>query len=190
MQIVPLAMSKIHSMVKTKNIPSSWVTAELRSDHAGETGAIWIYRGILATTRDQSVREFAQHHLRTEQQHLALIERFLHKENRSYLLPLWRLAGFLTGALPSIISSQAVFATISAVETFVVLHYQAQINRLQTQSSWADLCEILQSCCDDEVKHESEAAFLLREKPGFLLQNWCRLVSLGSDLAVKLARIL
>ena len=190
MQIVPLAMSKIHSMVETTNITSSWVTAELRSDHAGETGAIWIYRGILATTQEQSVREFAQHHLRTEQQHLALIEKFLHKENRSYLLPLWRLAGFLTGALPSIISSQAVFATISAVETFVVLHYQAQINRLQTQSSWADLCKVLQSCCDDEAKHESEAAFLLGEKPGFLLRNWCRLVSLGSALAVKLARIL
>ena len=190
MQIVPLAMSKIHSMVETRNITSSWVTAELRSDHAGETGAIWIYRGILATTQEQSVREFAQHHLRTEQQHLALIEKFLHKENRSYLLPLWRLAGFLTGALPSIISSRAVFATISAVETFVVLHYQSQINRLQTQSSWADLCKVLQSCCDDEAKHESEAAFLLGEQPGFLLRNWCRLVSLGSALAVKLARIL
>ena len=100
MQIVPLPMSKIHSMVKTGNITSSWVTAELRSDHAGETGAIWIYRGILATTQEQSVREFAQHHLRTEQQHLALIERFLHKENRSCLLPIGRLAGFVTGARP------------------------------------------------------------------------------------------
>ncbi|MGB1140885.1 MAG: demethoxyubiquinone hydroxylase family protein, partial [Halioglobus sp.] len=25
-----------------------WLQAELRSDHAGETGAVYIYRGILA----------------------------------------------------------------------------------------------------------------------------------------------
>lgn len=32
-------------------LPASLV-ADLRSDHAGETGAVVIYRGILAVTRD------------------------------------------------------------------------------------------------------------------------------------------
>ena len=41
--------------------------AELRSDHAGETGAVAIYRGILAITRNPELRTFAEHHLATEQ---------------------------------------------------------------------------------------------------------------------------
>ncbi len=33
---------------------------DIRSDHAGETGAVMIYRGILAASRDPAVREFAR----------------------------------------------------------------------------------------------------------------------------------
>ena len=46
----------------------------LRSDHAGETGAVQIYRGILAVTRLADVRNFARHHLATEQRHLQLMD--------------------------------------------------------------------------------------------------------------------
>lgn len=43
---------------------------ELRSDHAGETGVVWIDRGSLAVSRDPVAREFAQRHLlATEQRH-------------------------------------------------------------------------------------------------------------------------
>ena len=34
-----------------RDLPA-WLEAELRSDHAGETGAVLIYRGILAFSRD------------------------------------------------------------------------------------------------------------------------------------------
>ena len=39
--------------------------ADLRTDHAGESGAVMIYRGILAVTRDAGLRHFAQAHLAT-----------------------------------------------------------------------------------------------------------------------------
>jgi len=32
----------------------AWLVAELRSDHAGEVGAVEIYRGALAATEDQA----------------------------------------------------------------------------------------------------------------------------------------
>mgnify|MGYP001315731459 CR=1 FL=1 len=32
---------------------------EMRSNHAGELGAVWIYRGVLAVTRDPALRAFA-----------------------------------------------------------------------------------------------------------------------------------
>lgn len=73
-------------------LPSRLV-ADLRTDHAGETGAVMIDRGILATTRDAAVRSFAQAHLATEAAHLAAIEQLLAPRHRSRLLPLWRAAG-------------------------------------------------------------------------------------------------
>ena len=167
-----------------------WLIADLRSDHAGETGAIWIYRGILSVTREKTLKAFAKDHLATEISHLNKIERFLNKKNRSMLVPLWRLLGFFTGALPALFGPRAVFATISAVESFVVLHYQSQIHRLENENSHPHIRSVLQLCCDDEAEHESEATSLLSHQPGTLLITWCRLVSVGSKIAVNLARVI
>ena len=49
---------------------SDWLEGELRSDHAGETGAVWIYKGVLAARPQQSLRQFCERHLQTEEQHL------------------------------------------------------------------------------------------------------------------------
>ena len=109
-------------MTHTAISKHKWFTADLRTDHAGEVGAVMIYRGILAVTRDAGVRHFAQEHLATEAGHLAQIEPLLAPHQRSRLLPLWRIAGWLTGALPALVGPRAVYATIEAVETFVDQH--------------------------------------------------------------------
>ena len=189
-------MSVIEVMVPNDAIPNlreskpQWLVADLRSDHAGETGAVWIYQGILSTTNEDAVKEFAQHHLATELRHLEEIEKLLDKKDRSVLIPLWKILGFLTGALPALIGPTAVFATISAVESFVVLHYQSQIHRLQNENIHPVICNALQTCCDDEAKHESEATNLISRQPDRFLKAWCRLVNVGSNVAVKLARMI
>ncbi len=111
--------------------------ADLRTDHAGETGAVMIYRGILALSRDPGVREFAQLHLATESRHLALIEGVLPAAHRSRLLRIWRIAGWLTGGLPSLAGPTAVYTTIAAVETFVDRHYAEQIRRIDAHEDAA-----------------------------------------------------
>jgi ubiquinone biosynthesis monooxygenase Coq7 len=95
---------------------------DLRSDHAGETSAVAIYLGILAVSRDPKIRAFAQEHLATEREHIARMEALLRPGQRSVLLPLWRVAGWLTGFLPALAGPRAVYATIDAVETFVDHH--------------------------------------------------------------------
>ena len=47
---------------------------DLRSDHAGEFGAVAIYTGVLAVARDPGVRAFALRHQATEADHLARSE--------------------------------------------------------------------------------------------------------------------
>ena len=86
----------------------AWLIGELRSDHAGETGAVLIYAGILATCRDADILAFAQRHKATEQEHLDLIETILPPGQRSLLLPIWRVAGWLTGALPGLFGRYAL----------------------------------------------------------------------------------
>jgi demethoxyubiquinone hydroxylase (CLK1/Coq7/Cat5 family) len=167
---------------------AAYIERELRSDHAGETGAVAIYAGVLAVTRDPALRAFAQRHQATEAEHLRLVETWLPADRRSRLLPAWRLAGWLTGALPALAGPRAVYATIAAVETFVDRHYQQQIDHLLVHPGPEGLLPMLQSCQADEQHHRDEAAAGVRTPPGWLLRAWCRVVGTGSAAAVVAAR--
>jgi 3-demethoxyubiquinol 3-hydroxylase len=172
-------------------LPADMV-GELRSDHAGETGAVWIYHGVLAFARDAAVRDFARRHRDTERQHLQLACTVLPAAQRSKLLLPWRAAGFITGALPALCGPRAVYATIAAVETFVDKHYQQQIDRLAHQPENAALRDLLIACQADECHHRDEALALQRsphnEPSGWLLRTWCAVVGNGSETAVHIAR--
>jgi ubiquinone biosynthesis monooxygenase Coq7 len=169
-------------------LPNS-VLADLRTDHAGETGAVFIYLGILQFTRNPALRVFAEHHLVTEQSHLRHIESWLPKAHYSRLLPLWRLAGSITGALPALISARAVYVTIQSVETFVNQHYDDQVRSLESKPALAELRQILLECQSDEVAHRDQAAAALgQKKTGVLLRFWSVLVGAGSQAAVAVCR--
>ena len=166
----------------------AWLEAELRSDHAGETGAVLIYRGILAISRDPAVRDFAARHMVTEQGHLRLIETVLPPPQRSVLLPIWRVAGWVTGALPALFGPRAVFATIDAVESFVDHHYQQQIDRLDRERSHPSLRAMLAQCQEEEIHHRDEARGLATAPPGPILRAWAAMVGAGSKAAVMAAK--
>jgi 3-demethoxyubiquinol 3-hydroxylase len=167
----------------------AWLVAELRSDHAGETGAVRIYDGILAVSRDAAVRAFAQRHRATEQGHLDLLEAMLPPADRSRLLPLWRVAGWLTGALPALFGPRAVFATVDAVETFVDHHYRAQTDRLAAEGILPEVHAVLERCREEEVHHRDEAREA-GQGPAYgpVLRGWAWVVGSGSAAAVTAAK--
>lgn len=170
---------------------SVYLERELRSDHAGETGAVYIYNGILAVAKwrnDVELLAFANQHRITEIEHLRLVETWLPPSQRSLLLGPWRLAGWLTGALPALITRRAVYATIAAVETFVDQHYQQQIEHLEYHGGPEGLLPLLLRCQADERHHRDEAASLAGTPASRLLRAWCALVGFGSAAAVLLAR--
>jgi ubiquinone biosynthesis monooxygenase Coq7 len=169
----------------------NWVFADLRTDHAGEVGAVCIYQGVLRFARDPKLRAFAEHHLATEQKHLTLISAWLPSSQHSRLLPMWRLAGFLTGALPALFGPRAVYATIEAVETFVDRHYDLQVCALKSQPAFNELLQTLLDCQADEVAHRDEAtAARGLGQPAWLLRVWCAMVGAGSKAAVALIRFI
>ena len=186
-------------------LPPALMT-ELRTDHAGESGAVMIYRGILKVTRHPALRAFAGDHLATESRHLACIEQVIPPPQRSVLLPLWRVAGWLTGALPAMAGERATYATIQAVETFVDRHYAEQIESIdrwlqprqngetsaecppEVLDALVTVRERLEQCRLDEVSHRDDAAGRWNGKPGVLLGAWLFCVSAGSDAAVRISR--
>jgi 3-demethoxyubiquinol 3-hydroxylase len=171
---------------------SKHLLRELRSDHAGETGAISIYEGIVAVSKWRNKPElvrFAQEHGKTEAEHLELIEQWLPADKRSRLLGPWRLAGWLTGAIPALFGGRAVYATIAAVETFVDHHYQQQVGHIEQFGAPPGLLYVIQKCQADECHHRDEAHALAGPKPlPVLLRLWCAGVGAGSAAAVVLAR--
>ena len=186
-------LQRIAAAFEPPNVPADLV-ADLRSDHAGETGAVWIYHGVLAVARDAGVRDFARRHRSTEQRHLQQMAAVLPWPRRSRLLLPWRAAGFATGALPALFGPRAVYATIAAVETFVNHHYQQQIERLENRPDHALLRDLLLACQADECEHRDEALAQAQAQaqapsaPRWLLPLWCKLVGSGSALAVRIAR--
>jgi len=170
----------------TRTVPG--MLEDLRSDHAGEAGAVMIYRGILAGSRDPDVRRFASDHLRTELKHLEIMESLLPRSAHSLFLPMWCAAGWMTGFLPALAGPRAVYATIAAVERFVVAHYQDQIGKLAATGSAAALRATLEACQSDEAQHRDEAEARGGHRPGAALRLWTSLVALGSRYAVIAAR--
>lgn len=172
----------------TTRLPAR-VKADLRTDHAGEVGAVHIYKGALFFSRDASVRAFATKHLETERAHLRQMEHWLPKADASALVPLWQAAGWVTGALPALLGPQAFYATVETVERFVDQHYDEQVQRLDGMPSLKPLKDMLVACQQDEVAHRDEAAAACgAPAPTLGLRSWLFLVDAGSRAAVAISR--
>lgn len=170
-------------------ILSSVVRAELRASHAGETGAVWIYRGILAVTSDKAVKHFAKEHLQTEKQHLNAFESIIHLFRGSLLLPIWILMGLLTGAIPAVLGKRWVFYTIAIVEAFVVDHYQRQIDLLERDHHCpSTVINLMKACQLEEDNHRHDACHRLDNHITLPMLLWGWMVTKGSRTAVGLAK--
>ena len=164
---------------------SASLRKDLRSDHAGETGAVMIYKGILAVSRDPEIQSFASDHLKTEQEHLALFESWLPPNDKSMLLLLWKVSGFLLGVLAALAPKHLTYYTIEIVEQFVVEHYESQI-----LTAPEDLREMLLKLQSEEKEHQLEAITLQDGSQGRICDLWGSLVDSGSRLAVNVARLI
>ena len=166
------------------------IDREMSSNVAGETGAVWIYKGALAATRFrrncEEVKEFANEHMKAEQQHLDYFTEIIPEHMHTHLLPMWKLCGFMLGFLPTIIGKgPALYHTVDAVESFVEIHYNDQIEwleefqkmnpgiilraidvkdynkksiqELSLSERSSELIRLLQHCCADEVHHKLDA---------------------------------
>eukprot|EP00287_Rhodomonas_sp_CCMP768_P014626 CAMPEP_0196756760 /NCGR_PEP_ID=MMETSP1091-20130531/102113_1 /TAXON_ID=302021 /ORGANISM="Rhodomonas sp., Strain CCMP768" /LENGTH=199 /DNA_ID=CAMNT_0042105431 /DNA_START=115 /DNA_END=714 /DNA_ORIENTATION=+ len=183
------------------------IRLDLRTDHAGEFGAVQIYQGALAAARIRQalglnieggrMAEFAQHHMETEQQHLDVMLQLVPPSDRTRLLPLWRGMALALGFFPSLLGPRQLYWTIAAVETFVEQHYLEQIEKLQRDHILPELCALLVKLKEDEVEHRDEAVIALfghkdaheARHPSGTARAWMRIVEAGSVAAVEASKI-
>lgn len=162
----------------------------LRVDHAGELGAVAIYRGQQAVFgagrgREQITGELAEMEAH-EQVHLAAFDKLLVQRNvrPTVLTPLWRLAGFALGAGTALMGEKAAHACTEAVETVIEEHYGDQIAELARSDP--KLAEQLSGFRDDELAHRDHAvASGAREAPGYRMLS--AVIQTGCRAAIKLA---
>ena len=194
----------------------SLVDKELRASHAGETGAVWIYRGALTADflvsivaglwakltpprlsgqedekqkRDDNMSSFASEHLATEKSHLDIFENHMPPFRGSYMLLLWMVAGFMTGFLPRILGRNWFFYTIYCVEYFVDEHYEEQCCLLENlETTPFDVLEKFRQCQSDEQSHRDEAYNAMTTPPTHAMKLWGNMVGKGSAIAVIMAK--
>jgi ubiquinone biosynthesis monooxygenase Coq7 len=188
-----------------------WLDRELSSNLAGETGAVYIYKGALraldwrdrflqsqndfAPSGSSSARQFCETHHATEESHRRFFDAIVPVEKRTRLLPLWRWAGYSLGFWPTLIGgNQALYVTVEAVEDFVERHFLEQIMPLRTNQRCPELLKLLEACCEDEVHHKEDAARQLLGDDGDKKQMawwagpWSKIVKIGSATAAAVAR--
>jgi ubiquinone biosynthesis monooxygenase Coq7 len=163
----------------------------MRSNHAGETGAVWIYIGARCVFWNKSIRDMSTDHYKTEKNHLIVMKYLVPKMKRSKLLILWRILGFFIGLISALLGFKFFCSAIEAIETFVEKHYQEQIEFLYDRSASYDLLQVLQICCNEEVDHQMEA---LKAKGSSVQNNyekmWSYVIGKGSSLAVNISRVI
>ena len=163
---------------------------QLRVDHAGELGAVWIYRGqraVFDAARGKGdiagqLKEMEGH----EAVHLAAFDTLLNarRVRPTLMAPLWRLAGFALGAGTALLGEKAAHACTEAVETVIEGHYADQIKDLGVREP--ELADQLARFRADELSHRDHAiAAGARSAPGYGLLS--TVIQAGCRVAIKLA---
>jgi 3-demethoxyubiquinol 3-hydroxylase len=162
----------------------------LRVDHAGELGAVHIYRGQRAVLEAAPGRERIAGDLAEMEGHEAVhLARFdsLLTEARvrpTLMAPLWRAAGFALGAGTALLGEKAAHACTEAVESVIEAHYAGQIEELRDRDP--ALAAELSTFRDEELAHRDHAvAEGAREAPGYGLL--AAVIRAGCKAAIKIS---
>ena len=172
------------------SIPKNMV-GWMRSNHAGETGAVWIYLGAKCIFWNKKIKLMSKEHYQTEKNHLIIMNHLLSNKSKSKLLILWRILGFSLGFISALLGYRFFCVTIQSVESFVEQHYREQIEFLYKKSISFDLLKVLEMCCDEEVEHQNDAKMQKGlDKNSFFENMWSNLIGSGSNVAVNVSKLI
>ncbi|ABD45847.1 demethoxyubiquinone hydroxylase family protein [Neorickettsia sennetsu] len=130
----------------------------LRVNHAGESAAVYIYRGQLRGLKNNpEKRELIYEMMKTEQKHL----QFFHSQiiqlraRPTILLGVWKGIAFGVGYLSAKAGIQVAMSCTAAIEDTIDRHYQKQIKFLtKVKPNEPQLLEKIVQFHQEEVEHK------------------------------------
>lgn len=162
----------------------------LRVDHAGELGAVHIYRGQRAVLGSAAGHERLKTQLEEmeghEAAHLAAFDRLLNERRvrPTLMAPLWRAAGFALGAGTALMGPRAAHACTEAVESVIEQHYAGQVAELASREP--ELAAELAKFREEELAHRDLAVEEgAREAPGYGLLS--AVIRAGCRAAIRIS---
>jgi len=170
--------------------PEARLAEILRVDHAGELGAVHIYRGQRAVLNRAPGKDRIAFQLQEmeahEAEHLAAFDDLLtaRRVRPTLMTPLWRAAGFALGAGTALLGEKAAHACTEAVESVIEQHYAGQIAELEETEP--DLAAKLTKFRDDELAHRDQAVEEgARQAPAYPLLS--AVIRAGCRAAIKIS---
>lgn len=162
----------------------------LRVDHAGEYGAVAIYRGQNAVfsrlPHKQDVAAQIAEMEAGEAHHLSTFDELLAKRGirPSLLAPLWNAAGFGLGAASALMGEKSAMALTEAVEDVIEQHYAEQEQALK--DSEPALADMVRQFREDELEHKHTAEDSgAQDAPGYQIVS--AVIRAGCRAAIKIA---
>ncbi|MBL8548827.1 MAG: demethoxyubiquinone hydroxylase family protein [Hyphomonadaceae bacterium] len=164
--------------------------AMIRVDHAGEFGAVQIYKGQRAVFeaargKDKSAALIAEMEA-GEKSHLDTFDRLVAERGvrPTLLAPVWRLAGFGLGAATALLGEKAVHACTAAVEEVIEQHYAKQAEELgEEEPAFRETIE--QFRADESAHKETALKEGAEEAPGYRLLSSA--IKLGCRAAIAIS---
>lgn len=162
----------------------------LRVDHAGEYGAVQIYKGqravFAAIPEKRETAALIAEMEAGEAHHLATFDRLLaeRRVRPTFFAPIWNAAGFTIGAVTALMGEKAAMACTEAVEDVIESHYGDQAEELA--DSEPELAAMVREFRDDEIGHKTTAErHGAREAAGYPLLSAA--IRAGCRLAIRLS---
>jgi ubiquinone biosynthesis monooxygenase Coq7 len=154
----------------------------MRVNHAGEYGAKQIYKGQIAVfkfKKDQESVDLIRHMKEQEDVHFDYFDKKIinEKVRPTLMQPVWKVGGFMLGAITAAMGKKAAMACTVAVEEVIDEHYQEQLQNLNAS---ADLKENIEKFRQEELEHrdiglQNHAQDLTIYKPlSFVIKNISR----------------
>ncbi len=173
-----------------ENVAERRIEAMIRVDHAGEYGAVQIYRGQRAVfdrieSRAHAARVIAEMEA-GETEHLKTFDRMIAQRGvrPTIMAPLWRVAGFGLGAATALMGERAAHACTEAVEDVIEEHYARQSQRLGRDDP--ELKDVIDRFREDEIGHKETAIGQgAREAPGYPVLS--ALIKIGCRAAIRIS---
>jgi ubiquinone biosynthesis monooxygenase Coq7 len=144
-----------------QNVRERQVAEMIRVDHAGEYGAVNIYRGQRAVFDRIEGKAHAARIIADmeagEQDHLKTFDRMIAERGvrPTIMAPIWRVAGFGLGAATALLGEHAAHACTEAVEEVIEEHYERQSKALEGVD--AELKHVVDRFRADEIAHKDIA---------------------------------